>query len=207
MPVKLVQYWNILHAAKSDFDAYFTREYVPRINETGFMKMVGSWHVASGEGPYFITEGVAETVAEVESLIMAPIYIDLRNRLLQLVRDYQSKLLVPVESIQPDVPDVEHGYKFNQHFNINPADLYAFHAFEEQVHIPEMKRFGLALVGGWSVAVGATPYRIDETRADNLATIGEMLEKPAYQKLTLKLLQLVSNYGCKILVPSGHINT
>jgi len=207
MPVKLVQYWNILPATQSDFDAYFTREYVPRINESGLMKMVGSWHVASGEGPYFITEGVAETVAEVESLIMAPVYIDLRNRLLQLVGDYQSKLLVPVESIQPDVPDVEHGYKFNQHFNINPADFYEFLAFEEQVHIPEMKRFGLALVGGWSVAVGASPYMIDETRADNLATIGEMLENPTYQKLTLKLLQLVSNYGCKILVPSGHINT
>ena len=59
----------------------------------------------------------------------------------------------------------------------------------------------------WSVAVGATPYMIDETRADSLATIGEMLENPAYQKLTLKLLQMVSNYGCKVLVPSGHINT
>ena len=207
MPVKLVQYWNILPATKLDFDAYFTQDFVPRINETGFMKMVGSWNVASGEGPYFITEGVAGTVAEVESLIMAPIYIDLRNRLLSLVSDYQSKLLVPIESIQPEVPDVEHGYKFNQHFNINPADFYAFLAFEEQVHLPEMKRFGLALVGGWSVAVGATPYMIDENRADNLATIGEMLENPAYQKLTLKLLQLVSNYGCKILVPSGHINT
>ena len=207
MPVKLVQYWNILPATKSDFDAFFTQDYVPRINETGFMKIVGSWHVASGEGPYFITEGIAETVAEVESLIMAPFYIDLRSRLLQLVSDYQSKLLVPVESIQPDVPNVEHGYKFNQHFNINPADYYEFQAFEEQVHIPEMKRFGLALVGGWSVAVGAGPYMIDETRADNLATIGEMLENPTYQKLTLKLLQLVSNYGCKILVPSGHINT
>jgi hypothetical protein len=44
-------------------------------------------------------------------------------------------------------------------------------------------------------------------RADNLAKIGEMLENPAYQKLTLKLFQLVSNYGGKILVPSGHINT
>ena len=130
MPVKLVQYWNILHTTQSDFDAYFTREYVPRINETGFMKMVGSWHVASGEGPYFIAEGVAETVTEVESLIMAPLYIDLRNRLLQLVRDYQSKLLVPIESTKPDVPDVEHGYKFNQHFNLIPADFYEFLAFE-----------------------------------------------------------------------------
>jgi hypothetical protein len=51
----------------------------------------------------------------------------------------------------------------------------AFLAFEEQVHLPQMKRFGLTLVSGWNVAVAATPYVIDETRADNLATIGEML--------------------------------
>ena len=69
-----------------------------------------------------------------------------------------------------------------------------------------MKRFGVPIAGGWNVAVGATPYVIDETRADKLEVIGEMLQNPAYQKLTLKLLQLVSNYGCKILVPSGHIN-
>ena len=206
MPVKLIQYWNIQHASQSDFDAYFTREYVPRINESGFMKIVGSWHVASGEGPYFITEGVSRSVTDVESLIMASFYFDLRQRLLRLVNDYQTKLLVPIESVEPDVPDLEYGYKFNQHFNINPADFYTFLDFEEKVHLPEMKRFGVTIAGGWNVAVGATPYVIDETRADNLEVIGEMLQNPAYQMLTLKLLQLVSNYGCKILVPSGHIN-
>ncbi|MGD8962551.1 MAG: hypothetical protein PVF29_06675 [Desulfobacterales bacterium] len=206
MPVKLIQYWNIQHASQSDFDAYFTREYVPRINESGFMKIVGSWHVASGEGPYFITEGVSRSITEVESLIMASFYFDLRQRLLGLVKDYQTKLLVPIESVEPDVPDLEYGYKFNQHFNINPADFYTFLDFEEKVHLPEMKRFGVTIAGGWNVAVGATPYVIDETRADNLEVIGEMLQNPAYQMLTLKLLQLVSNYGCKILVPSGHIN-
>jgi hypothetical protein len=207
MPVKLIQYWNIQHASQSDFDAYFTREYVPRINESGFMKIVGSWHVASGEGPYFITEGVSRSITEVESLIMASFYFDLRQRLLGLVKDYQTKLLVPIESVEPDVPDLEYGYKFNQHFNINPADFYTFLDFEEKVHLPEMKRFGVTIAGGWNVAVGATPYVIDETRADKLEVIGEMLQNPAYQKLTLKLLQLVSNYGCKILVPSGHINS
>jgi hypothetical protein len=206
VPVKLIQYWNIQHASQSDFDAYFTREYVPRINESGFMKIVGSWHVASGEGPYFIIEGVSRSVTDVESLIMASFYIDLRQRLLRLVKDYQTKLLVPIESVKPDVPDIEYGYKFNQHFNINPADFYTFLDFEEKIHLPEMKRFGVTIAGGWNVAVGATPYVIDETRAGNLEVIGEMLQDPAYQKLTLKLLQLVSNYGCKILVPSGHIN-
>ena len=121
MPVKLIQYWNIQHCTQSDFDTYFTGEYVPRINESGFMKIVGSWHVASGEGPYFITEGVSRSVTDVESLIMASFYFDLRQRLLRLVNDYQTKLLVPIESVEPDVPDLEYGYKFNQHFNINPA--------------------------------------------------------------------------------------
>ncbi|NIS14983.1 MAG: hypothetical protein GWO41_01830, partial [candidate division Zixibacteria bacterium] len=147
MPVKLIQYWNIQHATQSDFDAYFTREYVPRINESGFMKIVGSWHVASGEGPYFITEGVSRSVTEVESLIMASFYFDLRQRLLRLVNDYQTKLLVPIESVEPDVPDLEYGYKFNQHFNINPADFYTFLDFEEKVHLPEMKRFGVTIAG------------------------------------------------------------
>ena len=206
MPVKLIQYWNIQHCTQSDFDTYFTGEYVPRINESGFMKIVGSWHVASGEGPYFITEGVSRSVTDVESLIMASFYIDLRQRLLRLVHDYQTKLLVPIESVEPDVPDIEYGYKFNQHFNINPADFYTFLDFEEKVHLPEMKRFGVTIAGGWNVAVGVTPYVIDETRADKLEVIGEMLQNPVYQKLTLKLLRLVSNYGCKILVPSGHIN-
>ena len=206
MPVKLIQYWDIRHFRKADFDSFFTQQFVPQINDTGLMQMVGSWHVASGEGPYFIAEGIATSVEKVESLIMAPPYIALRHELFRFVKDYNTKLLVLPDPLEPNLIEIEHGYKFNQHFNINPADYYEFLAFEEKEHLPGMERFGLTIVGCWNVAVGATPYVIDETRAQDLATIGEMLESAAYQKLTLKLLSLVSNYGCKILIPSGHIN-
>ena len=207
MPVKLIQYWDIRHFRKTDFDSFFTQQFVPQINDTGLMQMVGSWHVASGEGPYFIAEGIATSVEKVESLIMAPPYIELRHELFRFVKDYNTKLLVQPDPLEPNLIETEHGYKFNQHFNINPADYYEFLSFEEKEHLPGMEGFGLAIVGCWNVAVGATPYVIDETRAEDLATIGEMLESAAYQKLTLKLLSLVSNYGCKILIPSGHINT
>jgi len=72
MPVKLIQYWDIRHFRKTDFDSFFTQQFVPQINDTGLMQMVGSWHVASGEGPYFIAEGIATSVDKVERLIMAP---------------------------------------------------------------------------------------------------------------------------------------
>ena len=206
MPVKLIQYWNILQGRKESFDTFFTQEFVPEIEKTGFMKMVGSWNVASGEGPYFIAEGVSDAIDQVESLIMDPAYFELRQKLFQRVGDYSTKLLVPTDRVEPQPIQSERGYKFNQHFNINPSDYYEFIAFEEEEHIPGMESFDLKMVGSWQVAVGATPYIVDECRAENLATIGEMLQNPDYQKLTRKLLDMVANYGCKILVPSGHLN-
>ena len=153
MPVKLIQYWNIFHSFKADFDSFFTQEFVPGINQSGSMKMVGSWHVASGEGPYFIAEGVSESVGDVESLIMEPFYVDLRQRLLQLVRNYNTKLLVPNDRIVPNTVAIEYGYKFNQHFNINPADYYTFLSFEEEEHLPAMESFR---VNGWAIHKSVT---------------------------------------------------
>lgn len=206
MPVKLIQYWNILQGRKAAFDTFFTQEFVPEIHKTGLMKIVGSWHVVSGEGPYFIAEGVSDAIDQVESLIKDPAYFELRQKLFRHVADYSTKLLVTTGRVEPQPIQDEWGYKFNQHFNINPPDYYEFITFEEREHIPAMEGFGLKMVGSWRVAVGATPYVVDECRAEDLATIGEMLQSPDYQKLTLKLLNMVSNYGCKILVPSGHLN-
>jgi hypothetical protein len=206
MPVKLIHYWNIRHGHKADFDLFFVQEFVPQIDITGLMKIVGSWHVASGEGPYFIAEGVSSSVDEVESLIMSSAYLELRNKLFRLVGNYSNKLLVPSGGISARPVEIEQGYKFNQHFNINPADYYAYMAFAEKEHTPQMQSFGVEMVGNWHVDVGATPYVIFEGRTTDLPIIGEMLENPGYHALTLKLLTMVSNYGCKVLVPSGHLN-
>jgi hypothetical protein len=206
MPVKLIQYFNILQGCKQDFDAFFTGEFVPQVDNTGYMKMVGSWQVASGEGPYFIVEGISNAADDMENLIMSPEYQELRLRLFQFVGDYSTKLLAPTGHIEARLVEIEHGYKFNQHFNINAADYYEYISFAENEHIPIMQRFGITIVGRWSVVVGSTPYIISEGRAEDLSTIGQMLENIDYHKLTLKLLKMISNYGCKVLVPSGHLN-
>jgi hypothetical protein len=137
---------------------------------------------------------------------MSSAYLELRNKLFRLVGNYSNKLLVPSGGIPARPVEIEQGYKFNQHFNINPADYYAYMTFAEKEHTPQMQSFGVEMVGNWHVDVGATPYVIYEGRTTDLSVIGEMLENPDYHALTLKLLSMVSNYGCKVLVPSGHIN-
>ena len=206
MPAKLIQYWNIRHGRHDVFDPFFTQEFIPRINETGLMQIVASWHTASGEGPYFVVEGMSGSLENVESLVMGPVFAELRQELSSVVSDYLNKLLVPRSYAESDPMEIEEGFKFTQHFNINAADTYAFDSFFKKTYVPQIQQWGISLVGEWNVAVGATPYVVIETRAGTLDTFGELLENPGYQRLTRDLLNMVSGYGCKILVPSGHLN-
>jgi len=206
MSAKLIQYWNIRHGCMGDFDPFLTRRFIPRINETGLMQIIASWHTASGEGPYFVVEGISDSLGNVESLIMGSEFAELRQELSHLVKDYRTKLLVPRSFLKADPIEIEKGFKFTQHFNINAADIYAFDSFFNETYVPHLQKRGVALVGQWHVSVGATPYVVIETRAGTLATFGELLENPGYQRLTRDLLNMVSSYGCKILVPSGHLN-
>ncbi|MEW5721528.1 MAG: hypothetical protein AB1896_00360 [Thermodesulfobacteriota bacterium] len=206
MPVKLLQYWNVRSESRAGFDSFFSGEFVPEVTGSGLMKITGSWHVASGEGPYFIAEGVSRSLVEVQDLVMGPVFQTLRRRLLLLASDYATKLLLPADPAGVKEVEVERGFKFTQHFNVNPADHFEYLDFTGREYLPALARFGLETVGGWTVAVGATPYVINESRAADLGLIGHMLESREYQDLTLRLLGLVTGYGCKILVPSGHVN-
>lgn len=205
MPVKLIQYWNIMHGKRDEFDAFFTQRFVPAIDDTGSMRITASWLVASGEGPYFVAEGVSDTADDLARLVMDPGFTALRKDLLGLVKDYQTKLLFPTGRVAPQPAEVQRGYKFNRHFNVNAADYYACDAFMQQEYFPMMENFGLRMTGDWTVGIGATPYAISESAADDLSAISRMLQSRENQALTIKLLSMASAYGCKVLIPSGHI--
>jgi hypothetical protein len=206
MSVKLIQFWNIRHGCLDGFGQFFTHMFIPKINETGQMKMIASWYAASGEGPSFIAEGMSDNLEDVQSLVMGEKFAELRQELFRLVSDYHTKLLVPKNFTETDPIDIEKGFKFTQHFNVNPAETFAYNSFFRETYVPRMRKWGIGLVGEWNVAVGATPYVVIETRAKALDTFGELLENAEYHRLTRDLLNMVSGYGCKILVPSGHLN-
>jgi hypothetical protein len=167
------------------------------------MTVVGSWDVASGEGPRFITESVAQSVVEVEELILGEPYLALRNRLLARVVNFHSKLLVPTGRVTAAAVKLEQGNKFNQHFNINAPDYFEFDRFMKQEYLPGLEHLGLEIAGDWRVRVGDAPHNVCEVRAGDLSVIGQALQSTFFAGLTHRLLRLVSGYGCKVLIPSG----
>lgn len=203
---KLIQYWDVQQSRKQEFDKFFSSSFIPWIEGTGLMNIIGTWHVATGEGPYFIAEGAAETVEQIENLIMDENYQQMKRTLFKFIDNYSTKLLTPTGRIELINIEKETTYKFTQHFNINPQDYYEFVSFVKNEHISGIESYGLQIIGGWYVSIGRTPYITVEARSENLDQIGKMLQSEHYQQLTQKLLTMVSEYGTKILVPSGHLH-
>ncbi len=204
--VKLIQYWDLDQCRREVFADFFARDFEPTIKGSGLMRVVGSWEVASGEGPRFITESVAESVVEVEELIIGHEYLALRNRLSAKVVNFHSKLLVPTGRVAASSVEVEQGNKFNQHFNVNAPEYFEFDRFMKQEYLPGLEDLGLQIAGDWRVRVGDAPHNVCEVRAVDLCTIGGALQSPSFAGLTHRLLQLVSGYGCKVLIPSGFMD-
>jgi hypothetical protein len=207
MPVKLIQYWNIKHGKQKDFDAFFSQRFVPGINALGHMQIVASWQVASGEGPCFVAEGVSDASDAMALMVTDPEFIALRSELLGLVADYSTKLLFPTDRVSSEDATAMTTYKFNRHFNINAQDYYACDAFLSNEYFPMMADFGLRVVGDWYVGIGGTPYAISECGSDDLSMISSMLQSPENQHLTIRLLSMVTSYGCKVLIPTGHMTS
>ena len=202
MTVKFIQYWDVLSEQENEFSKFVAKNYIPGINETGYLKIVGSWPVASGEGPYFIMEGVADSVKNVHSLLQLDEFKKLNHLLHFLITNYKSKLLVPTGPIEGVVPE-DRNYRFNQHYDVIYDKFDNYITFMKDEHLPIMEELGVKLIGAWYVAIGPGPNMVVEGACPSAKIIMEAIGSERYRRLTAKLLTMVNGFGSKILVDTG----
>ena len=202
MTVKFIQYWDVLSEQEDEFRKFVAKSYTPGINETGYLKIVGSWNVASGEGPYFIMEGVADSVKNVHSLLQLDEFKKLSHLLHFLITNYKSKLLVPTGPIEGGVPK-DKNYRFNHHYNVLHDKFEDYTAFMKDEHLPIMEELGVKMIGAWYVAIGPGPNMVIEGACPGVKIIMEAIGSERYRRLTAKLLTMVDGFGSKILVDTG----
>lgn len=202
MTVKFIQYWDVLSEREDEFSKFVVKSYIPGINETGYLKIVSSWHVASGEGPYYIMEGVADSVKNVHYLLQLDEFKKLSHLLHFLITNYKSKLLVPTGPIEGVVP-ADKNYRFNHHYDVISNKYDDYMAFMKDEHIPIMEELGVKMIGGWYVAIGPGPNMVVEGACPSVKTIMNAIGSERYRRLTAKLLTMVNGFGSKILVDTG----
>jgi len=202
MTVKFIQYWDVLSERKDEFSKFMAKSYIPGIDETGYLKIVGSWHVASGEGPYYIMEGVADSVKNIHSLLQLDEFKKLSHLLHFLITNYKSKLLVPTGPIEGVVPK-DKNYRFNHHYDVIYDKYDDYMAFMQDEHLPIMEELGIKMIGAWYVAIGPGPNLVVEGACPSAKIIMDAIGSERYRGLTAKLLTMVDGLGSKILVDTG----
>lgn len=202
MNVKFIQYWDVLSEREDEFSKFVAKSYISGINKTGYLKIVGSWHVASGEGPYFIMEGVADSVKNVHSLLQLDEFKKLSHLLHFLITNYKSKLLVPTGPIEGVLPE-DKNYRFNYHYDVIYDKFDDYMAFMKDEHLPIMEELGVKMIGSWYVAIGPGPNMVVECSCPGVKVIMDAIGSERYRRLTAKLLTMVDGFSSKILVDTG----
>lgn len=205
MKAKFIQYFDILSGKEEEFRNFSSKNYIPGINDMGLLKIVGSWYVAAGEGPYCIFESMADSVKNINKLLQLEEFGKLNNLLHFLTTNYKTKILAPTGRVESIVPEHKN-FRFNHHYDVIYDKYDDYLKFIKEAHIPTMEELGVTIIGGWYVAVGPAPNIVIEGSCTSIEQILYAVGSEKYQELTAKLLTMVKGFGSKILVDMGLIS-
>ena len=82
------------------------KNYIPEINQSGFVKIIRSLNVLTGEGPHFILEGTSNSVKNINRLFHDEDFHKLKRLLLFLVNGYKTKVLAPTGRFENELFEI-----------------------------------------------------------------------------------------------------
>lgn len=94
---------------------------------------------------------------------------------------------------------------FNQHWDVSPGRHQAYSDFILTHYNPGLERIGIKVVGGYYVTVGMGPRIIAVGLVQSLHELETALDSAEFSDITDHLMEFVTHYHSKILVPTGRV--
>ena len=94
---------------------------------------------------------------------------------------------------------------FNQHWDVAPGKQQAYSDFVMTYYNPTLNGIGIKLVGGYYVTVGMGPRIIAVGLTESLPELEQAMASKEFEEVTSRLMELVTHYHSKILVPTGRV--
>ena len=92
MPVKLLMTWDIIPGREQEYFEFVVREFVPGIQRLG-IQPTEAWYTTYGRRPQILTGAVTETLARMELALGTEDWKRLRDRLLDYVTNFDSRIV------------------------------------------------------------------------------------------------------------------
>lgn len=203
MPVKFNQYWTIISEKRQEYGKFIIKEYIPGLNSLG-MHVVAGWSVLVGSYSEMIVESMSNDLELIEKALRDPKFKDLREELLNYVKAYKTKILVPTgkkDSYSTDIK--EDTIKFNQMWNVISSSKEDYEKYVVNEYFPLLEESHITVAGEWEVLIGDGPHIICEGRVRDIGNLIQTLQSKKFRTARRKLKGFVENFECRIL--SFHI--
>ncbi len=199
MFVKFNQYWNIISERSEEYRKFIISDFIPTINKLGIHTVAG-WSVLVGSYCEIIFEGVSGDLDLIEKALKSQEYGKLNEELLNYVKDYKTKVLVPTGRKDSYSRDVKKDtVKFNQTWNIVSNKKADYERFVGDEFYPIMEELGITVAGEWKVLIGEGPHIICEGRTQDIDKLVKNLQSEKFRKARCQLRKFVENYGSRFL--------
>ena len=206
MTVKLNHYWTIIPPKNDDYSRFIIKKFIPGVNRLGLHAVAG-WSVLVGAYSEIIMETVSSDLDLLERALRSNEYRDLKSELLNFVKKYKTKVLIPTQKDSAYTMDMaEDTVKFNQMWDVitvQKDDYQQYSAYVEEEFYPVLENIGVHVAGEWEVLIGEGPRTICEGRAKHVASLIPKLQSAEFRRAKRKLKKYVENYESRIL--SFHI--
>ena len=203
MPVKFNQYWTIISERREEYGKFIIREFIPGINSLG-IHVVAGWSVLVGSYSEMFVESMSSDLDLIEKALKNPKFKKLKDELLDYVKAYKTKILVPTGSEDLYSTDIkEDTIKFNQMWNVISNTKDAYENYVKNEYYPLLEESGIAVAGEWEVLIGDGPHIICEGRVRDTEKLIKTIQSKKFRTARRKLKGFVENFETRIF--SFHI--
>jgi hypothetical protein len=202
MTVKLMHYWTIIPSQADQYADFIVNEFIPGINGLGIHTVAG-WSVLVGSYSEVIVETVCNDLDQLEMALKSTEYRRLKSDLLNYIKHYKTKVLVPLKKEQGYSMDIgEKTVKFNQVWDIitrEKEDFKKYRQFVLSEYYPVLEELGVHVAEEWEVLIGDGPRTICEGRVKDVETLISGLQSAKFRQAKEALKTRVENYESRIL--------
>jgi roadblock/LC7 domain-containing protein len=198
MPVKFNQYWTIKSEKREAYEKYIIKEFIPGMNSLG-IHIVAGWMVLVGGYSEIFIEGMSSDLELIEKALRDPKFSNLKSNLLNYVRSYKTKILIPTGKKDAYSTDIkEKTIKFNQTWDVISQTRDEYEEYVLNEYYPLLEASNIAVAGEWEVLIGDGPHIICEGRVRDTEKLIGTLQSKKFRTARRKLKGLVDYYESRI---------
>ena len=92
MQAKLLMCWNIREDSEAEYFEFLVHEFIPGMGKLG-LRDIQVWYTAYGDCEQKLASGLMETAVSINKVITSDAWAKLHDSLLELVEDYEEKVI------------------------------------------------------------------------------------------------------------------